>query len=149
MRAVIQRVNHASVSVEGRDTQSIEKGIVVLIGVGDDDADEDAVWLADKICGLRIFGDSAGKMNLSLSDIHGEILAISQFTLYGDCRKGKRPSYSDAAPPEKASGLYETVVQLFRGAGFSVKTGVFQAHMKVLLENDGPVTLLVDSRKTF
>ncbi|MFC1712655.1 D-aminoacyl-tRNA deacylase [Candidatus Poribacteria bacterium] len=149
MRAVFQRVSSAKVSVDGEVVSSISGGLLVLLGVNKDDSEADAQYLADKTANLRIFGDDEGKMNLSVSDINGEILAVSQFTLYGDCRKGRRPSFIAAARPEKAESLYETYVSNLTNMGLKVKTGVFQAHMDVELVNDGPVTILVDSRKAF
>ncbi len=149
MRAVVQRVTSASVKVEDEIVGQIERGFLVLLGVGTDDTDADAVALAEKIAGLRVFEDDDGKMNLSLSDVHGRMLVVSQFTLFGDCRKGRRPSFVDAARPEQAERLYETFVAEVRGQGVHVETGRFQTHMDVSLVNDGPVTLLLDSRKTF
>lgn len=149
MRAVIQRVNKASVLIEGETERSTGRGLVVFIGVGKEDGAGDLDWMTEKILNLRIFEDQEGKMNLSVTDIGGEILLISQFTLFGNCRKGRRPSYSDAAPPEEASRLYEELVSRIQKSGVPVKTGIFQAYMKVVLENDGPVTLLLDSKKTF
>jgi D-tyrosyl-tRNA(Tyr) deacylase len=127
----------------------IDRGFLVLLGVGTDDADADAVMLAGKIAGLRVFEDAAGKMNLFLSDVDGRMLVVSQFTLFGDCRKGRRPSFIEAARPEKAELLYETFVAEVRGQGIQVETGRFQTHMDVSLVNDGPVTLLLDSCKAF
>jgi D-tyrosyl-tRNA(Tyr) deacylase len=149
LRAVIQRVSCASVTIEGKTVSSISKGLLVLIGVGENDDNSDAVYLAEKTVGLRIFEDDEGKMNLSVSDINGEILVISQFTLYGDCRKGRRPSFIDAARSEKAIPLYEAYVSALANTGLKVGTGVFQADMKVELINDGPVTILLDSKKSF
>jgi D-tyrosyl-tRNA(Tyr) deacylase len=149
VRAVVQRVASASVNVEGDVVGQIECGFLVLLGVGTDDADADAVALAEKIAGLRVFEDEAGKMNLALNDVGGQMLVVSQFTLFGDCRKGRRPSFVDAARPEKAELLYETFVAEVRGQGIHVETGRFQTHMDVSLVNDGPVTLLLDSRKAF
>lgn len=149
MRAVVQRVASASVVVDGAIVGEIERGFLVLLGVGTDDADADAVALAEKIAGLRVFEDDAGKMNLALNDVDGEMLVVSQFTLFGDCRKGRRPSFVEAARPEKAEMLYETFVAEVRGQGIHVETGRFQTHMDVSLVNDGPVTLLLDSRKAF
>jgi D-tyrosyl-tRNA(Tyr) deacylase len=149
LRAVIQRVSCASVSIEGKTVSSISKGLLVLLGVGENDDNSDAVYLAEKTVGLRIFEDDEGKMNLSVSDINGEILVISQFTLYGDCRKGRRPSFIDAARSEKAIPLYEAYVSALANTGLKVGTGVFQADMKVELINDGPVTILLDSKKSF
>ena len=149
MRAVVQRVASASVVVDGEIVGEIERGFLILLGVGTDDADADAVALAEKIAGLRVFEDEAGKMNLALADVGGQMLVVSQFTLFGDCRKGRRPSFVDAARPEKAELLYETFVAEVQGLGIHVETGRFQTHMDVSLINDGPVTLLVDSRKAF
>ena len=149
MRAVVQRVASASVVVDGEIVGEIERGFLILLGVGTDDADADAVALAEKIAGLRVFEDEAGKMNLALADVGGQMLVVSQFTLFGDCRKGRRPSFVDAARPEKAELLYETFVAEVQGQGIHVETGRFQTHMDVSLVNDGPVTLLVDSRKAF
>jgi len=148
VRAVIQRVTRASVSVEGRVAGEIGAGLLVLLGVGRSDNPESAAYLAEKIANLRIFSDQAGKMNLSLLDIGGSALVVSQFTLYGDTRGGRRPSYIHAAPPEEASRLYEELVRSIRDLGVPVETGVFQAHMQVELVNDGPVTILLDSEKT-
>jgi D-tyrosyl-tRNA(Tyr) deacylase len=147
MRAVIQRVTASSVEVEGRVVGEIGAGLMVLVGVGRDDERADADYLADKIINLRIFNDEAGKMNLSLAETGGAMLVVSQFTLYADARKGRRPSYVDAAEPEKANALYEYFVERVRAAGIKVETGVFQAMMKVSLTNDGPVTILLESRK--
>lgn len=149
MRAVVQRVSSASVTVEDEIVGEIERGFLVLLGVGVEDKEADAVLLAEKIAGLRVFEDSAGKMNRSLADVDGRLLAVSQFTLLGDCRKGRRPSFVQAARPEKARALYESFIAEVRGQGIQVETGTFQAHMDVQLVNDGPVTLLLDSRKTF
>ena len=149
MRAVIQRVSSARVSVEGNLVSSISRGLLVLLGVGKDDEEADAKYLADKTAHLRIFEDEAGKMNLSVSDISGEILVVSQFTLYGDCRKGRRPGFSDAARPPKAEALYEVYTSELADIGLNPQTGVFQAHMEVELINDGPVTILLGSKKTF
>ena len=149
VRAVVQRVASARVVVDGEVVGQIERGLLVLLGVGTDDADVDAVALAEKITGLRVFEDEAGKMNLALSDVGGQMLVVSQFTLFGDCRKGRRPSFVEAARPEKAELLYEAFVAEIRGQGIHVETGRFQTHMDVSLVNDGPVTLLLDSRKVF
>jgi D-tyrosyl-tRNA(Tyr) deacylase len=148
VRAVIQRVTRASVSVEGKVAGEIGAGLLVLLGVSRTDNPESASYLAEKIANLRIFSDEAGKMNLSLLDIGGSALVVSQFTLYGDTRGGRRPSYVQAAPPEEAKRLYEEFVGSMRALGLTVETGVFQAHMQVELANDGPVTILVDSEKT-
>lgn len=148
MRAVIQRVTRASVTVDGRVAGEIGAGFLILLGVGRADNPESAVYLAEKIANLRIFSDEAGKMNLSLLDIGGSALVVSQFTLHGEMRGGRRPSFIQAAPPEEASRLYEEFVQSMRSLGVPVETGVFQAHMQVELVNDGPVTILLDSEKT-
>ncbi len=149
MRAVVQRVLRASVTVENEIVGEIKHGLLVLLGVGIDDGEKDVFYLLDKISGLRIFEDSQGKMNLSLLEIKGELLVVSQFTLFGDVRRGRRPSYSDAAPPEKANELYEFFVAEARIQIAKVETGRFQAMMQVELINDGPVTILLDSRKLF
>ena len=149
MRAVVQRVSAASVEVEERVVGEIERGFVALVGVARDDTDDDAKTIAAKIAGLRIFNDESGAMNLSLADVGGAVLAISQFTLYGDARKGRRPSFIDAAPGESARGLFDRVVELLRRDGLSVATGIFGATMRVRLTNEGPVTILLDSRKAF
>ncbi len=149
MRAVVQRVTRASVRVDAEETGSIRTGVVVLVGVGVDDDESDARWLADKVRALRIFRDEDGVMNRSLEDAGGAVLAVSQFTLHGDARKGRRPSYIDAAPPERAEPLYRSFVDALRAAGVTVAEGRFQAMMEVELVNDGPVTILLDSKKTF
>ncbi len=149
MRAVVQRVSEASVRLDGQTVGRIGAGLLVLLGVGVGDTESDAVWMSDKLLSLRIFEDEDGKMNRSVQDMEGGLLVVSQFTLFGDCRKGKRPDFSDAARPELAIPLYEKVVAMLRESGLDVQTGVFQADMKVALVNDGPVTLLVDSRKVF
>jgi len=149
MRAVVQRVSQGSVTVQGQVVGQIQQGFVVLLGVGQEDGETDAKYMAEKIINLRVFEDAAGKMNLSLRDVHGSILVISQFTLYGDCRQGRRPSFTEAAPPGKARELYELFVEEIVRQGIPVATGVFQEHMTVSIENDGPVTLLLDSRKKF
>jgi D-tyrosyl-tRNA(Tyr) deacylase len=149
MRAVIQRVSEASVTVGQTVVGSIERGFLVLVGVADTDEEKDALWIAEKVAGLRVFEDSEEKMNLSLADVQGAVLLVSQFTLFGDCRKGRRPSFVEAARPEKARALYEKLADNLRQLGLSVETGTFQAHMQVRLLNDGPVTLLLDSRKLF
>jgi len=148
VRAVIQRASRASVVVEGRVAGEIGAGLLVLLGVGRTDNPESAAYLAEKIVNLRIFSDDAGKMNLSLLDVGGSALVVSQFTLYGDTRGGRRPSYIQAAPPEEANRLYQEFVRSMRGLGIRVETGVFQAHMQVELVNDGPVTILLDSEKS-
>jgi D-tyrosyl-tRNA(Tyr) deacylase len=149
MRAVLQRVTDARVEVAGQIVGEIGAGLLVLLGVAREDAPDDANSLAEKITHLRIFDDAEGKMNRSLLDTAGAMLVVSQFTLYGDVRRGRRPSYSDAAEPEKANQLYEYFVDRVRGLGLKVETGVFQAMMKVTLTNDGPVTILLDSTKAF
>jgi len=149
LRAVIQRVNRASVSVGGDKVSSISKGLLVFLGVAENDDVSDAKYLADKTAGLRIFEDDSDKMNLSVVDINGEVLVISQFTLLGDCRKGRRPSFTDAAKPSRAVELYEAYVSALTDLGLKPQTGVFQAHMEVELLNDGPVTILLDSKKAF
>jgi len=149
VRAVIQRVTEASVTVDQKVVGRIQRGFLVLLGVAEHDTLEDAVWIAGKIAGLRVFEDNEGKMNLALTDIGGSVLMVSQFTLFGDCRKGRRPSFVEAARPEKANSLYQSVTAELRQMGLPVETGTFQAHMDVRLLNDGPVTLLLDSRKTF
>jgi D-tyrosyl-tRNA(Tyr) deacylase len=149
MRAVVQRVKKAEVRVAGRPVGAVGKGMLVLLGVGKNDTPEEARSLADKILNLRIFDDSEGRMNLSLLETNGELLCVSQFTLYGDCRKGRRPSYDQAARPEVAGGLYDAFVAAARAGGVTVQTGQFQAMMDVELVNDGPVTLLLDSQKLF
>ena len=147
MRAVVQRVTRGSVTVKGELVAEIGAGLVVLIGVGSGDTEADAAYLAEKIANLRIFEDKEGKMNLSLLDTMGSVLAVSQFTLYGDCRKGRRPSFSEAAIPEVANELYEVVVNKLKQYGLNVATGCFGEHMVVEIINDGPVTLLLDSKK--
>ncbi len=149
MRCVVQRVSKASVTVDNQIVGKIDEGLLVLWGVGEQDGEEDCRWLVDKVVGLRIFEDEEGKMNRSILDVKGEILMVSQFTLYGDCRKGRRPSFSSAAPPEKAKALFDQAVAKMREYDIKVETGIFQADMKVELVNDGPVTLLLDSEKTF
>ena len=149
MRAVIQRVTEASVSVDGKVVGRIGPGMVVLLGVGEDDSEKEVSYVAEKISGLRIFEDSSGRMNLSIEDTGGEILAISQFTLYGDTRKGRRPSYVRAAGGDSARRFYELFIAKLTERGIQVETGVFGAHMDVHMVNCGPVTLLVDSSKDF
>jgi D-aminoacyl-tRNA deacylase len=149
VRAVVQRVSRASVKVDGEIIGAIDLGLLVLIGVAHDDAEADAEYLADKISGLRIFEDADGKMNRSVVDVGGAVLAVSQFTLFGDVRRGKRPSFDAAARPEKAVPLYERLVSLLRAAGLRCETGKFQAMMQVELVNEGPVTILLDSKKQF
>jgi len=145
---VIQRVAEASVTVDSVVVGQIQRGFLVLLGVADDDTQEEVIWIAGKIAGLRVFEDAEGKMNLALADVRGSVLLVSQFTLYGDCRKGRRPSFVEAARPEKANTLYQSVKVELIGHGLNVETGTFQAHMDVRLLNDGPVTLILDSRKT-
>jgi D-aminoacyl-tRNA deacylase len=145
MRACVQRVSEASVSVDGQVIGRIGRGLVVLLGVGAGDGEADVNWLAEKVAGLRIFEDDEGKMNRSLVEVQGSMLVVSQFTLYGDCRRGRRPSFTGAAPPELAEGLYEAFVAQVQSAGIQVATGVFREHMLVSLVNDGPVTLWIDT----
>ena len=149
MRAVVQRTGWSEVMVGDECVGRAGFGLTVLLGVGREDDAADAVYMAEKISRLRIFEDEAGKMNLSVLDVSGQILAISQFTLYGDCRKGRRPSFDTAASPEMARSLYEKFVDELRAQGLRVECGRFQAEMKVVLENQGPVTLLLDSKKSF
>lgn len=149
MRAVIQRVSSASVRVDSEITGQIEAGLLVLLGIHKDDGEQEIEWMAEKIINLRIFEDADGKMNRSLIDTNGAMLVVSQFTLYGDCRKGRRPGYSSAAPPEIANSLYQQFMDAVRQKDISVASGRFQAHMDVELVNDGPVTLLLDSSKIF
>jgi D-tyrosyl-tRNA(Tyr) deacylase len=145
VRAVVQRVSQASVEVDGHIVGQIGRGLLVLLGVGQHDTLEDAAYLARKIAGLRVFADAEGKMNLALADVGGGVLVVSQFTLYGDTRRGNRPSFVEAAPPAVGRRLYEQFCDLLAGQGLPVETGVFQAHMQVHLINDGPVTLWLDS----
>jgi len=147
MRAVIQRVQSASVCVDGRMTGKIDRGLLVLVGVGKGDGEKDIAYMASKLPDLRIFEDASGKFNLSLREAGGGMLVVSQFTLYGDCRKGRRPSFTDAAEPAEAKKLYEQLVFKLREQGIPVETGEFQAKMEVHLVNDGPVTILLDSRQ--
>ena len=149
MRVVIQRVKNASVSVGGDVVGKIDKGLVVLLGVEESDTESDVSYMAEKVVGLRIFHDADGKMNLSTKETGGEILAVSQFTLLGDARKGKRPSFSSAARPEKANELYKQFVELVKKHDINVQEGVFQAEMLVNINNDGPVTILLDSKRIF
>ena len=149
MRAVVQRVSRASVKVGDELTGEIGKGLLVLLGVGQEDSEADADYLAEKVAGLRIFEDEAGKMNLSVADAGGAILAVSQFTLFGDVRRGKRPSFDAAARPERARELYDYFVQRVRDLGLRCETGRFQEMMEVDLVNTGPVTILLDSKKLF
>lgn len=149
MRAVVQRVTKSKVTVDSEITGSINNGLMVLIGVEEGDTQQDAEYIADKISGLRIFEDENEKMNLSVKDIGGDILAVSQFTLLGDARKGKRPSFTKAASPDEADALYRKVIEAITDKGINVEEGVFQTHMVVDIQNDGPVTILLDSRKLF
>jgi D-tyrosyl-tRNA(Tyr) deacylase len=147
MRALLQRVTQASVVVEGSVVGEIGPGLLILLGVAKPDTDTDAALLVDKIVNLRVFPDADGKMNRSLRDSGGSLLVVSQFTLYGDCRKGRRPGFEAAAPAEQARALYESFVEIARRSGLRVETGVFQAHMEVALMNDGPVTLLLETNE--
>lgn len=149
MRAVVQRVSSSRVTVDERVTGEVKKGLLVLLGVTHDDTSKDVDYMVDKVTNLRIFEDENDKMNLSLKDIEGEAMAVSQFTLYGDARKGRRPSFSDAARPDVANPLYEEFVEKLRAQGITVGTGEFGAHMMVELTNDGPVTILLESKKAF
>ena len=149
MRAVIQRVKEARVEVDGQITGAIEKGLLVFLGVGRDDDGGDVEFMADKLANLRIFRDDEDRMNLSVKDVGGAILLISQFTLYGDCRKGRRPSFDNAGEPEQAKKLYEDTISLIRAKGVGVETGIFAARMQVFSQNDGPVTFLLDSKRSF
>jgi D-tyrosyl-tRNA(Tyr) deacylase len=147
MRAVVQRVNKASVSIDGEIVGQIGRGVVVLVGVTHGDTQEQAEWLARKVAGLRIFEDSEGKMNAGLLDVDGAALVVSQFTLYADARKGRRPSFTDAAPPDAAEPLVEHFAHVLQEQGVPVETGVFQAHMLVEIHNDGPVTILLERNR--
>lgn len=147
MRACIQRVSRARVVVEGEVVGEIEKGVLVLLGVAANDTDVELKWLAEKIVGLRIFDDADGKMNLSLGDVGGSMLVVSQFTLFGDCKKGRRPSFIDAAPPEMAEAMYEKFVAQVFAAGITTATGRFRTNMAVELTNDGPVTIWIDTKE--
>lgn len=149
MRCVVQRVSRASVTVEGKITGQVEKGYMVLVGVEMGDTEQDMRYCAEKVAGLRVFEDENGKMNLSVKDVGGAVLAVSQFTLLGDARHGRRPSFSNAARPEEANALYEAFCEALRAENIRVETGVFQTDMQVELVNDGPVTILLDSRKGF
>lgn len=149
MRAVIQRVKSAGVTIRENRVAAIGLGLVVLLGIGADDTEKDAVYIAEKTVNLRIFEDEDNKMNRSLLDIKGELLVVSQFTLYGDCRKGRRPSFTSAASPEKGNELYNYFVNIAKDFGIPIKTGIFQEEMLVEISNDGPVTILLDSQKTF
>ncbi|GAW92696.1 D-aminoacyl-tRNA deacylase [Calderihabitans maritimus] len=149
MRAVVQRVTRGRVTVDGRETGAIGCGLLIYLGVGREDREEDVEYLADKIANLRIFPDREGKMNLSLLEVGGEALVVSQFTLYGDCRKGRRPNFTAAASPDEASRLYDLFVEALSARGIKTATGLFQAYMLVESINDGPVTMLLDSKKIF
>lgn len=149
MRAVVQLTDCASVTVAEQEIAQIAAGLTVFLGIGQEDTEADVAYLAEKIVNLRIFHDAAGKMNVSLKDIHGSLLVVSQFTLYGDCRKGRRPSFDTAAPPQTAIALYEKFVQVCRSMGIEVACGQFQAEMVVRLTNHGPVTMLLDSKRLF
>ncbi len=149
MRAVIQRVREARVEVDGQITGAIEKGLMVFLGVGRDDDGADVEFMTDKLTNLRIFHDDEARMNLSVKDVGGSILLISQFTLYGDCRKGRRPSFDAAGEPEQAKKLYEDTIAMIQAKGVVVETGVFAARMQVFSQNDGPVTFILDSKRAF
>lgn len=149
MRAVVQRVSRSSVVSDGVCTGEIQQGLMVLLGVTHDDNEQDAHYLAEKIANLRIFEDEEDKLNLSVQEVGGAVLSVSQFTLYGDCRRGRRPSFTEAARPEQANALYEQFNQFLQQQGIAVETGRFQTHMAVELVNDGPVTILLDSKKNF
>lgn len=149
MRVVFQRVLESSVEVAGEIVGRIGPGAMILLGVGEGDSEQDVSMLADKVAGLRVFEDDDGKMNLSAAEVGGQMLVVSQFTLYGDCRKGRRPSFASAAPPAEAKRLYLMFCERLRGLGFTVAEGIFQADMKVTIVNDGPVTILLDSRRLF
>jgi len=149
LRAVVQRVKRASVTVDNKVVSEISKGLLILLGVAKEDTPADIDYMANKVANLRIFQDEQGKMNLSLLEIGGEALVVSQFTLYGDCRKGRRPSFIEAAQPEKADEMYQAFITTLNEIGISTKVGVFQAYMDVELVNDGPVTILLDSQKLF
>ncbi|MGI6706944.1 MAG: D-aminoacyl-tRNA deacylase [Clostridia bacterium] len=149
MRGVIQRVKKAKVYVQGKAISGIGKGLLVFVGITDNDGEEDVRLFCDKVCNLRIFEDSNGKMNHSVKEINGEILLVSQFTLYGDCRKGRRPNFMRAAPADKAEKIYYQLVESLQSHGVPVHTGQYQAEMEVCLINDGPVTILIDTHKNF
>jgi len=149
MRAVVQRVSRARVEVDDQVTGAIGHGLVVLLGIHRTDTEKDLAWMVEKIQHLRIFDDTAGVMNRSLAETHGELLVVSQFTLHGDCRKGRRPSWNEAAPPEQAKVLYDQFLDLCRQRAIPVQAGVFQAEMQLSLTNSGPVTILLDSHKNF
>ncbi|HWQ72086.1 MAG TPA: D-aminoacyl-tRNA deacylase [Desulfitobacteriaceae bacterium] len=147
MRSIVQRVKRANVKVQGAEAGSISSGLLVFLGVGKDDTLADLNWMVKKLIDLRIFEDTDGKMNYSVKDISGEILLVSQFTLYGDCRKGNRPSFSEAALPDKAEHMYKQTIEAIRQRGIRLETGIFGAEMEVALVNDGPVTFFLDSKK--
>jgi D-tyrosyl-tRNA(Tyr) deacylase len=149
MRAIVQRVNNATVTIDGQIRGQIGKGLLVYLGVGQGDSESDATYITDKIVNLRIFEDENQKMNLSVKDVKAEIMIISNFTLYGDCRKGRRPGFDLAAEPAIAEKLYEKVVELVKAQGFNVQTGIFAADMDVTASNDGPINCLVDSKRLF
>jgi D-tyrosyl-tRNA(Tyr) deacylase len=149
MRVVFQRVLESHVEVDGKRVGEIGRGAMILLGVGEGDTEKDCQYLVDKVAGLRVFNDSEGKMNLNITDVGGAVLVVSQFTLYGDCRKGRRPSFSSAAAPERANELYQKFCAGLRALGLTVAEGIFQADMKVHILNDGPVTLLLDSARQF
>lgn len=149
MRIIVQRVNKADVKVDGKIIGEINNGLLVFVGVGNEDDENDLDYMVNKVLGLRIFQDQDDKMNLSVEDIGGEILVVSQFTLYGDVRKGKRPSFTASAPPDMGEKLYEEFSYKLKASGINVETGIFGADMKVSLVNDGPVTIMLDSKKTF
>ena len=149
MKALLQRASKASVTVDGEVVGRIGNGLVILLGVAAGDTERDAKYLAEKILGLRIFGDSEGKFNFSVSDLKGELLAVSQFTLIADTKKGRRPSFTEAAPPDEAAALFEKFVSYLRESNLKVETGRFQAHMLVDIQNNGPVTIMLDSREKF
>ena len=149
MRAVVQRVSRAEVRVDGQPTGAIGRGLAVLLGVAREDGDDDARSLADKVAALRIFEDPAGKMNLALAEVGGGVLVVSQFTLLGDARRGRRPAFDQAAPPAEAESVYDEFVRQLVASGLPVATGRFRAHMEIAATNDGPVTILLDSRKEF
>ena len=149
MRAIVQRVTSAQVEIGHEKTGSIQKGLLILLGIAEGDDLSDVTYLANKVLNLRIFEDSDGKMNLSVQQIKGELLVVSQFTLFGDCRKGNRPSFVEAAPPEKAKQLYQSFIEKLNESGLLVESGQFQAEMEVILNNQGPVTILLDSQKLF
>jgi D-tyrosyl-tRNA(Tyr) deacylase len=144
MRVLLQRVNEAAVRVDDQVVGAIGRGYLLLVGIGQGDSPAEVAWMADKVAGLRLFPDAEGKMNLGIQDVGGEILAVSQFTLYGDCSRGRRPSFIGAAPPEIGNALYEAFVAALRTRGLTVATGIFQAHMLVSLVNDGPVTMMLE-----